>query len=425
MTEEKLTLKRNLILLFSLYVTQYLGPSFFLEALAGILRKHGMPLERLSLIYLFGIFWLLKFLWAPLIDKVKLFKTHFKGWLVISQSLLVAIPLAIAMFSIVDDFTVIAVLFTLLSFISATQDVAVDGLAYRILKGSERGLGSGIKIAGGMIGYMIGGGVTLIIYGYIGWSWCFVMLAAITFIALVQVIFYKEPHFEIQSREKIKYSGQFISFWKGKSDWLLLLMVYPMGISIVYILSTPILVDLGWSLERIGFAVHVVGAVLGAFSSAMVGWLIKKIGKAKILISTTFIQALLIPLLLFPVNGYDNSFVVFMCVCAVLMVYSPSAAVLSVYMMDMSSEEMPATDYAMQHSLNLAVGLIASMLGTAMAGFFGYSSVVIAGSVLSLAATVLALLFSRRRDTVPSLVVKPVCSDCGAEMNLQIYGDNK
>ena len=56
-------------LLFSLYATQYVGISFLLVALVAILRSQGMPLEKLSIVYSLGIFWVFKFLWAPLIDR--------------------------------------------------------------------------------------------------------------------------------------------------------------------------------------------------------------------------------------------------------------------------------------------------------------------------------------------------------------------
>ncbi len=53
--KKKLTLK-SIILLFSLYTTQFLGLGFFLEAFVGILRQNGVPLENLGFIYMLGFF---------------------------------------------------------------------------------------------------------------------------------------------------------------------------------------------------------------------------------------------------------------------------------------------------------------------------------------------------------------------------------
>lgn len=68
---------RHIVLLSSLYVSQAIGFGFFTEAFIGILRKSGMPLENLSLIYMLGLFMILRFLWAPVVDKVKFKKGHY------------------------------------------------------------------------------------------------------------------------------------------------------------------------------------------------------------------------------------------------------------------------------------------------------------------------------------------------------------
>ena len=47
-------------LLASLYMTQFMGMSFFMIALVVIMRRQGMPLERLGGIYLLGLFWVAK-----------------------------------------------------------------------------------------------------------------------------------------------------------------------------------------------------------------------------------------------------------------------------------------------------------------------------------------------------------------------------
>lgn len=60
----------TIFLLFSLYTTQFLGLGFFIEAFIGILRQNGVSLENLGFIYMLGLFWVFRFLWAPFIDKI-------------------------------------------------------------------------------------------------------------------------------------------------------------------------------------------------------------------------------------------------------------------------------------------------------------------------------------------------------------------
>ncbi len=381
--------KQHFFLLLSLYVTQYLGLSFFMEALVAILRKNGMPLEQLGSIYLIGLFWVLKFCWAPAIDRYRLLPIgHYKGWLLVLQGLMVVLLLVVGRFSVTDDLAIILVLCLLIGFMAATQDVAVDTLAFSLLSVEDRGVGNGAKVAGGMLGYMLGGGLGLIAYAAIGWGWCLTLLAALTSVSFFQLLWFREKAHTVDTPNTGVYVRRFLVFWKArdKRRWLGLLLLYPLGICICYALIIPILVDLGWPLEKIGVVMNIIGALFGTVAAFASGWLIKRFGRRRILISMALGQALSILLLLLPVTGHNSIMCVAAAIGGLLCFYSPSATVLSTIMMDQTSKETPATDFAMQHSLYLLVNFIGSTIGMTLAGLVGYAAVIVLASLVSLSA---------------------------------------
>lgn len=67
------------LLLFMVYATQFMPIGFFFAAIPVILRTQGWSLTDLSYIYAMGLFWALKFLWAPLSIIGLSFWTDFRG----------------------------------------------------------------------------------------------------------------------------------------------------------------------------------------------------------------------------------------------------------------------------------------------------------------------------------------------------------
>ena len=56
-------------LVAALYGSQFIPLAFFLYGLSAVLRERGVPLERIGLIQLVALTWVVKFAWAPLVDR--------------------------------------------------------------------------------------------------------------------------------------------------------------------------------------------------------------------------------------------------------------------------------------------------------------------------------------------------------------------
>ncbi len=396
-------------LLGSLYITQYLGLSFFLTAVNAILRLQGVSPEQLNAIYLLGLFSILKILWAPLVDRINFRRLgHYRGWLLIMQSLLVVTLLLIGLFDFRRDLDIILALCVLAGLLAATQDIAADALSCRLLAPEERGLGNGIQVGGSLLGIVIGGGLVLRLYSSIGWFGSALLLAGVTAIPLVQLLFFHEPtdltqrHVNPAARARFRdlltFFGQ-----PGMWRWLVLLIVYPLGVCTAYGLLTPLLVDAGRSRRQIDFSTNVVAPLLGFFSALVVGWLIYRFGRKPVMFAMALAMGSGLLLLLAPAFGSTTDLSINAGIGALSLLYSPALVVLSTVMMDNARPTSAGTDFTLQYCIFSLVQRTASGVGLTLANEFGYAAVIIGSSAAAFIATlIVALLYA------PTTATKPV-----------------
>jgi MFS transporter, PAT family, beta-lactamase induction signal transducer AmpG len=129
-------------------------------------RDMRVSLEAIGLTSLFGLPWVLKFLWGPQIDQ---FGTK-RRWMLIMQALLVALTILIAFLSPMDrTLKTIAVLLFIGSFIAATHDMAIDGYYLEALDEKGQARFVGYRVMAYRIAMMTGTGVIVTVGALHGW----------------------------------------------------------------------------------------------------------------------------------------------------------------------------------------------------------------------------------------------------------------
>lgn len=376
--------KQHIMLLLSLYITQYLGLAFFTESFIGILRQNGVSLKNISIVYLLGLFWVFRFLWAPIIDNIRFKNSHYKSWIIIFQSLMIFILFLTSFFNLTNNTNIIILLSGLFAFFASSQDIALDALVLKTFSSKHRTTANALKSAGSMIGMIIGGGVGLVIYSYLGWNKTMIILSFFTFVALIQIFFHKEClTLNIPKKTKINFK-QYILFCKTKShrQWILFLILYPITISSAFALITPMLVDLNWKLSKIGIFVHIIGYGIGVLASLTTSFFINKYGKKNILIIAAIGQTLGLLMLLLLTYNQDNSFIVMFIIGFIFSFFTPSNVIMTTLMMDNSSIETPASQFAIQHSIYMFSTIFFSSFIITLASFWGYKYAIIFGVFL-------------------------------------------
>ena len=176
-------LSKNILLLTFLYLIQGLPYGFQARFLPIYLRTQGVSLTSVGLFKLLLIPWLCKALWAPLVDK---YGTKRK-WLLWSISAL-AITCFVCAFISPTYTPLLCMMLFLLNVCASTQDIAVDGIALKLLSDDELGKGNTAQVVGYKIGSLIGGGILVTLIEYLGWTGMFLVLTGVYIEALVFVL---------------------------------------------------------------------------------------------------------------------------------------------------------------------------------------------------------------------------------------------
>ncbi|PIE74046.1 MAG: MFS transporter [Deltaproteobacteria bacterium] len=384
-------------LLLSLYITQFIGIAFFMEAFVAILRKNGVGLEHLGLIYTLGLVWVVRFLWAPLIDRFRLSsKSHFKAWVGFFQTLMVLTLLAASTLDVTENVAIIVLFNGIFVVFSASQDVALDALVLKEISLQNRPHAMGLKAAGSSIGIVLGGGLGLVVYDYLGWVYTMLLLCVITLNSLVQLYFYREKQTHIHTT-RVEFKA-YVNFWKTRGNWLIFLFFYPATISAAFALVSPILVDLGWELAKIGFYIHIVGYSAGALTSLAASSVMKKLNFRRVLVFATLGQSMGLLLYLLPLYFTLGELQITAIVSLVFSLYSISNIAITTLMMDECKDLSPATGFAMQHGVFMFFCILFSSLSMGLAGRFGYENSIVFFSLFGVVAACMVMRLTIERD---------------------------
>ncbi len=107
---------------------------FFSTVVPVIMRQENYSLESIGLLQLVKLPWILKFLWAPLVDNNASTMRQYKRWIYLSEFFYALIILHIG-FLVCKLILVLIVALMLIAFTaSATQDIATDAFAILLLK---------------------------------------------------------------------------------------------------------------------------------------------------------------------------------------------------------------------------------------------------------------------------------------------------
>lgn len=285
----------------ALYFAQALPVSMLVKAMPALARDAGLPTEWIGFLALPAIPWALKFIWAPWVDRWGAGRPdHRKRWI---QGCLIAVMAVVFVVSLFPQkwllgpgFVLLLGLLFLLNLFSATQDIATDGLATRMLPPALRGLGNSIQVNGYKIGMMVGSSALLILVGWWGWKTTLGLVIVGMMLVLVQVTRFDEPAEPPREREQASFRWwlrELSRFWRrpGMGLWLFLLLFYKVGDGFGTRMINPFLVDQGWSLVEIG-TLDLVISFAGLAGAAMAGLLMIRMAHRTALFCFAVLQAL-------------------------------------------------------------------------------------------------------------------------------------
>lgn len=175
-------------------------PYSIIRTVSGVFfRDMKVSLESIGLTSLFGLPWMLKFLWGPQVDE---YSTK-KRWMLTMQSLLLLMLLLAALFAPLKfNVQAIAILFFIGAIIAATHDIAIDGYYMEALDKTDQAKFVGFRTMAYRIAMMTGSGIIVTIGTAVSWFLAFLAAAIIFGIFLIYHFFFLK---EVEpTKKKIK-----------------------------------------------------------------------------------------------------------------------------------------------------------------------------------------------------------------------------
>lgn len=360
----------------------------------------------------------LKFLWAPLIDGVRLplfgKLGRRRSWMLLTQLCLGAGIMLMAWCDPAAStfYTAMAALFVATS--SASQDIVIDAYRVERLEEHEQGAGAAMVTFGYRIGMLVSGAGALALADSVGWQGAYMCMAALMALAIALTLFAKESavgYAPVSSAESKSTLHKIESFIRGsviapfadfmqRKHWLAVLVfvvLYKLGDAFMGVMFNPFLLDLGFSKTQIASIVKIYGlsaTLLGAF---MGGALVARYGMFRTLMGAGFVHMLTNFLLVAQaLRGNDAEFLIFSITLENLSGGMSTAAFIG-YISALCKTHYTATQYALLSSLAAFGRTWLSTPSGALAAYAGWPAFFLLSSLLAVPSLILLWWLERAK----------------------------
>lgn len=255
------------------------------------LAQDGISKKTVTAFALAFLVYNLKFLWAWVVDGVKLPIIGPLGqrvsWMVVSGLFVMAAVVNLALVDPTADIAWTATSAILVGIAGATYDIVIDAYRIETLKPYQLGIGSGMSQYGWRIGSTAAGALALVVAARYDWSVAYMACALLALPAMLTALIVGEPprHRDPIKRKGLKagfdaIAGPFVEFFKRSGAWLVLLFIllHKIGDTLGQLVLRLLLNDMGYTNDEIaiwdvgvGFWAFLIGIFVGGVLYARIG----------------------------------------------------------------------------------------------------------------------------------------------------------
>jgi PAT family beta-lactamase induction signal transducer AmpG len=366
------------------------------------LRDAGFELSVIGLISFAGFFYVLKFLWAPLIDRYSLpFLGRRKGWLVVSQTVLIASLIAIALLGPESSLMMFIILVGLAAFAGATLDTVVDAYRIEIAAVEYQAALAATYILGYRIALIISGAMALYLAELLGWTAAYLIMALCLLIPLFASLISREPDSsQALAVREVQLVDAFVKpfqdFFSRNGTTLALALLLFVGLfklpdQMIGVMSGPFYLDSGYTKADIATVSKLFGVWVGIAGAFIGGICIAIFSLRSMLVLATVIVSISNIAYLLMANNPGQDWAFFAAISADNISQGFAGVVLVAFMSSLTNQNFTATQYALLASLaNLPGKFIGGLSGyiveaTSYSWFYVVSSLSVIPTLLILA----------------------------------------
>jgi len=400
------------------------------STLSAWLATAGISLARIGAFALVGTPYALKFLWAPVIDRLPppLRLGRRRGWGIAIQIALIAATLTMGSCDPRHHLSRMAALALVVAFLSASQDIVIDAYRVELLSQDQQGPGAAMIQTGYRIAMLVSGAGALMIADRFGWFAAYATIAALLAVGTLVFLFGPEPNEAAEVEVGIRTGEeQGIRHWLATAVvapfadfmqrplWLAILTFivgYKIGEALAGVMAMPLYISLGYSLREIaaisklfGFFATIIGAFIG-------GAMTVRFGVMRALIICGVLQSAgNLFYVLQAIGGHRLDYLA-LCVAAENLTSAMAGAALVAYLSGLCSPAFTATQYALLSSLAAVGRTLVGSAGGVMATRYGWTDFFLLSTIATVPALLLLIWIAWRS---PGQSIGPSPAEASAE----------
>lgn len=401
------------------------------STLTAWLRDVGVEVAAIGFFSWIGITYSIKFIWAPIVDRVPLpvltraFGQR-RGWILLGQLMIAGGLAALAFVDPTLALAPVAAIALIVAFGSATQDIAIDAFRIESAEDDLQASMAATYIIGYRAGILVAGAGALYLADYVSWTAAYLAMAALMIVGIVTVLLRPEPSRRIGSvtaarEERVEQyllrSAHVPEWWRRLSAWfigavvcpfvdffarngraaltlLALVAVYKISDLAMAAMANPLYIDLGFSLAEIANITKIYGVAMTIVGGVAGGALVARYGIPPVLIAGAIAVAganLLFAVL--AAAGHSLPMLI-MTISADNLSNGLASAVFIAFLSSLTSRAYTATQYALFSSLMTLPGKFLGGFSGVVVEFQGYPAFFVLAAIMGVPAIALAAWYA-------------------------------
>jgi PAT family beta-lactamase induction signal transducer AmpG len=256
------------------------------------LMEVGLDIKAVGLFSATATPYNLKFLWAPLLDRLRIpglaaVLGNRRAWMLVTQLGLVVTIAGMALTNPAVSPLWTGILAIAVATLSASQDVVIDAYRVELLEDEAQGSGAAMAVFGYRIAMLVAGAGALYLATWSGnWTTTYLVMAAFMGVGLLTTLLVSRPPIELEPESGLRAHivdgiiGPFRDFLTRPSWGLVVLFVltFKLGDSLAGTMTNPFLIDIGFSKIEIADVSKVFGVFASLIGVSLGGLLVRRAG---------------------------------------------------------------------------------------------------------------------------------------------------
>ena len=414
-------LQKNVLVIFFLGFSSGLPFPLVYSTLSLWLSQAGVELSTVSTFAWLGFAYSFKFVWAPLVDSLKIplltgLLGRRRAWMLVAQISIGASLLVLAGVDPIENIEAFAFVAVAVALSSATQDIVIDAYRIECAESKMQGVLAAAYQYGYRVAMLVGGAGAIAIAEFAPWSVAYTAMAGCVAIGILATFWCDEP--AVQARQLI-YTGMSIAekvakwfthaiaepfgdFFKRYGMFAMVMLAfilfYRLSDYVLGILANPFYSEIGYTNLQIALIAKGYGLWVGLVGIGAGGWAVVKYGVARCLVIATILIASTNLFFAAMVIVGPEPWMLAVTISADNLAQGLSGTVLIAYLSSLTNLSFTATQYALLSSFM-------SMLGKFSAGYsgdvqesIGWLGFFLYAAALGIPAIILAFVVAKRHE---------------------------